>query len=199
MITAGRTPTGEEDLYSILSDAEYNQALKQVQELTQLPITMYDEGSKLSAGQIEDLRKGIELTKKLIAFQPTQFGPYFVMAKAQKALGNVDEAIRNGEQALLLVPMDAQDLETQSVVAEIAHVVSVYYYDTGKYERAEQLSDQAVQLFTTNPDYLAGAAAIKSQLGKLDDARLYVDTALAIDPKNPTALELDGELKRVGR
>lgn len=185
--------------YSILNDDQYKEVLAKVQELTTKPLVTFDEGTKLSEGQLDDLRQGVELTKKLIAFQPRQFGPYFVLAKAQKALGNVDEAIRNCEQALLLVPKNSKDPEVLSVAAEIEHVVSIYYYEKGLYNQAEVHADRAVQELTTNPDYLAGAAAIKAQLGKLDDARLYVSTALAIDPNNPTALDLDQALKEKGR
>jgi tetratricopeptide (TPR) repeat protein len=198
MMAVGRQPTGEEDLYSILGDDEYNQVLALVQDLTQGPITQVDSGLKLNPQQVEDLQRGIDLTKQLIAYQPTQFGPYFVMAKSQYALGNIDEAIRNGEQALLLIPTEDPGQEVLSVHAELAHTLATYYYDKGSYKRAEELADTAVQIHTTNPDYLATAGAIKAQLGLQADAREYANLALALDPKNVNAIELDKALREAG-
>lgn len=199
MYFAAGAPSPDKGLFSILDDDQYRQVMAKVQELTTQPLVDVEEGRKLTETQRKNLERGVQLTKQLIAFQPREFGPYFVLAKAQKALGAVDNAIRNCEQALLLVPKNSDSPEVQSVAAQIEHTVAIYYYEKGLYQQAEAHADNAVKAFVTNPDFLAGAAAIKAQLGKLDDARLYVDTALAIDPNNLTAKDLDIALKEQNR
>jgi tetratricopeptide (TPR) repeat protein len=113
-------------------------------------------------------------------------------------LGNSEEAVRNYEQALILLPSEYSDQETLWTAAEVNYDLGTHYYEVSDYKRAEPYALQAVQLINDHPKYLVGLAAIQAQLGKLKDARALVDAALALDPENAFTKSLDEELKRAG-
>jgi tetratricopeptide (TPR) repeat protein len=198
MFLAARTPTGDEDLFAILSPEQYNETLKKVQELTFDPIVASDQGKKLGKEQVENLRKGSEMIRQMIAFEPTNFGPYAMMAKTKRALGEMDEAVRNYKQALLLIPKEITDEETLWTAAEVHHDLATFYYDKGDDKNAEEHAIQAVMLINDNPKYLIALAAVQAQLGKVKDARSNLDVALGLDPENPVGKTLDAELKKAG-
>lgn len=198
MVAAGRQPTGEEGRYAIVDDVQYAALLADVRDKTQQPILDFDAGFKLSSTQVQNLKDSIKKIKQLIAFEPTNFGPYVMMAKTQRALGNSSEAVRNYEQALILLPDEYADQETLWTAAEVNYDLGTHYYEVSDYKQAEPYALQAVQLINDHPKYLVGLAAIQSQLGKLKDARALVDAAKAIDPDNAFTKSLDEELKRAG-
>jgi tetratricopeptide (TPR) repeat protein len=198
MVAAGRVTTGEEGRYSIVTDEQYVATLAEVRDKTQQPILDFDAGFKLSTTQVQNLKDSIEKIQQLIAFDPTNFGPYVMMAKTQRALGNSSEAVRHYEQALILLPSEYSDQETLWTAAEVNYDLGTHFYEASDYKRAEPYALQAVQLINDHPKYLVGLAAIQAQLGKLKDARALVDAALAIDPENAFTKSLDDELKRAG-
>jgi len=198
MIVAGRQRTGEEDRYKILTGEQFDAALVKVRELTQDPILKFDEGRKLTSKQVDDLKEGTKKIQQLIAFEPTNFVPYVMLAKSQRALGQAEEAARNYQQALLLLPKEIKDQDTLWTVAEVNYDLGTHYYETGDYKKAEQYALEAVQMINTHPKYLVGLAAIQAQLGKFKDARTLLDTAMRMDPENQFSKSLDAELKKVG-
>jgi tetratricopeptide (TPR) repeat protein len=198
MIAVGRVPTGEEGRYSIVTDEQYVATLAEVRDKTQQPILDFDAGFKLSTTQVQNLKDSIKTIQRLIAFDPTNFGPYVMMAKTQRALGNSSAAVRNYEQALILLPSEYSDQETLWTAAEVNYDLGTHFYEVSDYKRAEPYALQAVQLINDHPKYLVGLAAIQAQLGKLKDARALVDAALALDPENAFTKSLDDELKRAG-
>lgn len=198
MFFAARTPTGEEDRFEILTLEQYQASLAKVRDLTQQPIIDFDAGKYLSKAQLDQLKEGSETIKKMIAFDPTNFGPYVMMAKSQRALGNAQEAVRNYKQALLLVPKEIKDQDTLWAAAEAHHDLAAYYYEEGDDKKAEEHAMQALMLVNQNPKYLITFAAIEAQLGKLKEARANLDAALKMDPQNPMGLELDAELRKAG-
>jgi tetratricopeptide (TPR) repeat protein len=198
MFFSARTPTGEEGLFRILNPEQYNATLEQVKDLTFDPIIEADQGRKPTKMQVENLKAGSEKIKQLIAFDPTNFGPYAMMAKTQRALGNMDEAVRNYKQALALIPESITDQETLWTAAEVHHDLATFYYEKGDDKSAEEHAIAAVMLVNENPKYLIGLAAVQSQLGQLKEARANLDIALRLDPTNPVGKELDAELKKVG-
>ncbi len=198
MLYAGRKPTGEEGVYQIVTLEQYDVALAKVRDLTQDPILKFDEGKKLTQHQVEDLKVGTKKIRQMIAFQPTNFGPYVMMAKSQRALGQAEEAVRNYKQALLLLPQEIKDQETLWTAAEVNYDLGTHYYEHGDFKQAEKYALEAVQMVNTHPKYLVGLAAIQAQLGKLKDARLLLDTAMLMDPDNKFSKSLDAELKKAG-
>ncbi len=198
MLIAGRQPTGDEDVYKIISLDQYNAALATVRDLTQDPILKFDEGKQLTKDQLDNLKVGAKKIRQMIAFEPTNFGPYVMMAKSQRALGNAEEAVRNYKQALLLLPKEMTDEETLWTAAEVNYDLGLYYYENGEDKKAEPYALQAVQLVNTHPKYLVGLAAVQAQLGKLKEARILLDTAMKIDPNNTFSKSLDEELKKAG-
>lgn len=198
MAFSGRTPTGDEGLFSITDGQQFNDVLLQVRELSQEPILTFDAGGKLTADQVDHLKEGKNLIRKLIAFAPTNFAPYVMLAKTQRALGETEEATRNYLQALELIPKDSKDPDVVLTGAEVKYDLSTYYYERNEYEKAETLADEAIGTMPTNARYLSGAATIKSQLGKPNEARRLVDMALQYDPNDATARNLDIELRRLG-
>jgi tetratricopeptide (TPR) repeat protein len=199
MMIAGRTPTGDEGLYTILTDEQYEQTLARVRELTKGPLIAYDSGQKLTNKQLDDLREGRTLVRRLIAYQPRNFPPYVIMGKTQRALGEMDEAVRNYEQALLLMPEDSTDPDVLWTAADVRYDLGVHYYNTSDYATAEGYAEDAVARAPTNAAYMASLGAIKSQLGKLDEARYWTSEALKYDPNDLVATALDEELKKAGR
>ncbi len=198
MIVAGRQPTGEEDRYKILTGEQFDAALAKVRDLTQDPILKFDEGRKLTEKQVDDLKEGAKKIQQLIAFEPTNFVPYVMLAKSQRALGQAEEAARNYQQALLLLPKEIKDQDTLWTAAEVNYDLGTHYYENGEYKKAEQYALEAVQMINTHPKYLVGLAAIQAQLGKFKDARTLLDSAMQIDPDNEFSKSLDAELKTVG-
>jgi tetratricopeptide (TPR) repeat protein len=198
MIVAGRKPSGDEDTFKILTAEQFDAALSKVRDLTQDPILTFDEGKKLTSSQLDDLREGTEKIKQLIAFEPTNFGPYVMMAKSQRALGRAEEAVRNYKQALLLLPKEIKDQETLWTAAEVNYDLGTHYYELGDFRKAEEYALEAVLLINTHPKYLVGLAAIQAQLGKLKDSRALLDSAMQIDPDNEFSKSLDAELKKAG-
>ena len=198
MFYAAHQTTGDEGLYSILNDQQFDETFKTVRDMTQQPILDFDSGKKLTQAELDELKKSKELIRRLITYNPTGFPAYVVMAKTERALGEQKEAVRNYEQALLQIPANSTDPNVLWTAAEIRYDLGTYYYESGDLKQAEPLAEEAVLRFPTNARYLSGLAAIKAQLGKFAEARLRVQQALAIDSNDPTARELDAELKKSG-
>ena len=197
MVLAAGGPKGGEGLYSIQSAVQYNQGLATVRELTEGPILAHNAGRALSVEQTEALEEGREVARRLTAYQPREFGPAFLLANIEQALGNADEAGRNYHQALLLIPKNTGDKNLRQTEAHIQFKLGQHYYNRDEFARAEVHADFALALEHNSSLYHIAAASIKMRLDKPAEARQLVEHALEINPDDSEAKELakrlDGE------
>ncbi|HXH61026.1 MAG TPA: tetratricopeptide repeat protein [Fimbriimonadaceae bacterium] len=198
MVFAAHSPSDKQGLYTIQNDVQFNEVLGKVRDLIQQPIVNFDSGVKLTDQQVKDLKEGETLIKQMVAYAPANFGPYVMLAKTQRALGEMDQALRNYQQALDMAPKDSNEPSVVITIAEVKFDLGSYYYERSEYDKADKLVDEAIGAVPDNAKYLSTSAAIKSQIGKPNEARTLVDRALKLNPNDATAKSLDVELKRIG-
>ena len=192
-LAAGR-PAGDEGLYSIFNPIQYSEGFATVRDLTEGPILAHDAGTVLSGEQTLALEEGREVARRLTAYEPRAFGPAFLLANIEQALGNADEAGRNYHQALLLIPKDTGDQNLRQTEANIRFNLGQHYYNRNEFLKAEVYTDRALALHHDSSMYHAAAARIKMRLLKAADARRLVEHALEIDPEDAAVQELAARL-----
>ena len=190
MVLAADRPQGAEGLYSIRSVVHYNEDLVRLHDLTEGPTTAYSAGRALSGEQTQALEEGREVARRLTAYEPRAFGPAFLLANIEQALGNADEAGRNYHQALLLIPKSTGDQSLRQTEAHIRFNLGQHYYNRNEFPRAELYADSAIELQHNSSLYHTAAARIKMRLNKRAEARELVEHALEIDPEDSVAKEL---------
>ncbi|MCH7945532.1 MAG: hypothetical protein IIC73_05890 [Armatimonadetes bacterium] len=194
MVLAAGRRQGDEGLYSIQNPAQYNAGLTTVRELTGGPIRAHDAGRALSGEQTMALEEAREVARRLTAYEPRAFGPAFLLANIEQALGNADEAGRNYHQALLLIPKDTGDQNLRQTEAHIQFKLGQHYYNRNEFSKAEMYADAALALQHNSSLYHTAAARIKMRLDKRAEARRLVEHALEIDPEDAAAKELSERL-----
>jgi len=190
---AGRPGPGD-GLHSILTASEYNERLAKVRELTQGPILSYNAGNALSGDETVALEEGREIARRLAAFDPLAFGPPFLLANIEQALGNSEEAGRNYQQALLQIEKNSGNPDMRETEANIRFNLGQHFYNKDEFEKAEKFSDSALALHHNSAVYHTAAASIKIRLNKLGEAREMVRHALEIDPNDAVAQQLADRL-----
>ena len=100
-----------------------------------------------------------------------------------------DEAVTRVERALAIDPRNATALRSRIQFLRLAR----------RFEQAEQAAAQAAELRPDDPDIHAAAAWVASDQDQEDEAVTRVERALAIDPRNATALRDRIEVLRLAR
>ncbi|MCH8979544.1 MAG: hypothetical protein IH945_09935 [Armatimonadetes bacterium] len=190
MILAAGGPRGGDGLYSIHNAVQYNEGLATVRELTEGPIVAFNAGQSLGPEETQALEEGREVAKRLTAYEPRAFGPAFLLANIEQALGDAEEAGRNYHQALLLIPKNTGDPSLRQTEAHIRFNLGRHYFNRNEFLKAEQYADEALVLQHNSSLYHTSAAQIKMRLQKRADARRLVEHALEIDPEDAVAKEL---------
>ena len=100
-----------------------------------------------------------------------------------------DEAVTRVERALAIDPRNATALRSRIEVLRLAR----------RFEQAEQAVTAAIELRPDDPDIHAAAAWVASDQDRQDEAVTRVERALAIDPRNATALRDRIQFLRLAR
>src|SRR5271166_4791570 len=100
-----------------------------------------------------------------------------------------DEAVTRVERALAIDPRNATALRSRIQFLRLAR----------RFEQAEQAATAAIELRPDDPDIHTTAAWVASDQDQQDEAVTRVERALAIDPRNATALRSRIEVLRLAR
>jgi len=179
--------------------------------------------------QLNDLESQLNDSKQAIELFPTQPTPYFFLGIAQSQKKQYQDAVTNLQTgAAFVVDNTALLIQFYSALGDAynglkeyersdgyfdralnldpdnAYVLNNYSYFLSlrgeKLEKAEQMSRKANRLEPDNASYQDTYAWVLYRKGNFDEAKTWMEKALAKDPANGTLLEHMGDiLFRLGR
>jgi tetratricopeptide (TPR) repeat protein len=100
------------------------------------------------------------------------------MATIYKRIGNIDEAVKTYEDAIIKFPNDS------SFLINLADI----YYQSGNNEKFEELLKKAIELEPNNPDLYYNIGVISMDKEDFESARINFDRALELDEMYVNAL-----------
>jgi tetratricopeptide (TPR) repeat protein len=174
------------ELFTLQSQAlgllgHYEEALEYAEKATSLDPqhTWAWEMLGRAAGDAGDHRRALEAYGKAIDVGGERTDLLALQSKALRSLGRNEEAIKCAEKATSLGPEHTWAWETLGRAAGNA----------GEYERALEAFRKAADLGGETANLLALQSQALRKLGRLRDALLMLDEALALEPDAPLLLE----------
>jgi len=121
-----------------------------------------------------DYERAIELLKKALETYPDYWEARLLLAGAQEATGNIDEAICTLEESLAI---------TRRQIIQTLNNLAYFYSLLGEYPKAESRYEEVIRM----DDQRAGAyyylACIKARLNKLEEAKPLLQKCVSLEPE----------------
>jgi len=196
MLFSNRTATMPNGEHIIISESDYNAALRDVTNLTHDGVANFNVGQEIDGKQKDDIRRAIKILDNMNVLKQTEAAGFFASGLLNYIVGNSDVAMLHLNQALAnsqLVPnlrskTDQANLE--GVVGDTHHILSLIYFDRHDYQTALTEVNEALK-HVKRPNIFVARARINLQLNHKQAAQDDVNSALAMDPNCPQALKLN--------
>lgn len=128
----------------------------------------------LSYESLGNFPEAARLYEKMLVLRPKSSSSYINLAQIQARLNNFDQTIEILKQGIEKIP------DSQVLLARLGHT----YMVTGRLNEAFAAMQKVLALNPNHMDALTVSAVVSDSLGKKEDARVYYEKALAIEPEN---------------
>lgn len=166
----------------IYNDAEYNQQLKKVEELSSPIVTKFYEGEPITDGDKDTMRRAKTIWQALANYN-TRYTVYFGAGQAAFISEEYSEAILFLNSAIAYSPQNPDENE-QRIIAEAYDLVSRASFFIGRFDQAEVAADGALKRAPNIPSYMHSKAQALGQMGRTKEAIALLNKALEIDPNH---------------
>ena len=151
-----------------------------VEQMTLDVLRKYTEGEALTGEDLAKLEKAMPMIDSMIRYDPTSLERYSLKGKAQRALGQTDEALETFRTGINLCTVKKDDL-AKLVKADVYSEISSIHFQRKEYEEADRVIGFALATTTADPRFYTEAARVKVQLGDTKGARALCEQALLMD------------------
>lgn len=167
--------------------------MSRAQTLSAAQLKAVDKNVKLSATDLESLRKAQKEVEAVILFEPKATAPYLVAGRIAEALEDPLRAEERYRQACANVDQDS-DPEQRKLNyldgAEAGFRLCSILVARNQMSEAKPFADDIVRIVPNAPHYHVVRAQIVFQLGDKKEALKELSTALTLDPENDLARSL---------
>ena len=170
----------------ITNIGQYDEAIKQVQPLTESGILAYAQGIERTTEQKADMEKALPIIEELYRFRPTSSQILALKGRTLLALDREDEA----EKALLegvnqwsAVLLSAENEIRNTMYYDLANIS----FERGDYAEAIDRIDKALELGPDNLNSLVYKARVLIQMNDQAEAMKILDRVLALNPGDSEA------------
>jgi len=121
-----------------------------------------------------NFQEAAKLHEKMLVLRPKSSSSYINLALIQARLNNLDQTIQILKQGIDKIP------DSQALLARLGHT----YMVTGRLNEALSTMQKVLALNPEHMDALTVSAVVSDSLGKKEEARVYYEKALAVEPEN---------------
>jgi tetratricopeptide (TPR) repeat protein len=184
------TPDGLEAIQSV---DEYQTTLKQADAIWKDRMIKVDRGEKLTADDLQQLKKAEVLYERLGYFEPKTTGIGFAIGRIDVCFGEIGKAEDEFKQTIFNSKLDdnkKQGPAEESLVGETHYFLAECYEEQNVWPSALDESNQAIVINPDRPNYFYVRARAEVQLKQVPEADADLKKALDMDPTNEPAMTL---------
>lgn len=121
-----------------------------------------------------NFQEASRLYEKMLVLRPDSSSSYINLAQIQARLNNFNQTIQILKQGIDKIP------DSQALLARLGHT----YMVTGRLNEAFSSMQKVLALNPEHVDALTISAVVSDSLGKKEEARVYYEKALVVEPEN---------------
>lgn len=180
----GKVEDAADEVPVYRTQSEANRGFADAAEQSIQPLKDFFAGDKLGKPQVAALGHARRFLKGVVAFDPNSFATFVAVGRISLALEDYPEAERYLREAVRLAPNPPTG-DWKQIEAETHYLLSRTLYQTRAYAAAIDEADLAITLAPDNPDNLVARASALLQVGKVDEAKKDLESALILNPEVP--------------
>lgn len=166
---------------TISNDAEFDQALRDVQTLSDAPLEKFAAEISLDNNDLIALEDAEPKAAAMVEYNPTNIYTLGRHALILRALGRTTEAMSVNSKALNEATVDQSTnatLQRATILSEMA----MCHFMKGEYDEAQKWIDRALELDPNSGLFHARAGRILVEAKEYEEAQVHLIAAIDLDP-----------------
>lgn len=167
----------------IQNDGEYGRVWRELQEMTERPLSRFEKGEPLSGDDLTLISWAFPKAKGLVAFKPNDFASRVILAKLHRAAAQRQEAMSAYKEALAVVPSRPTPAEV-AVLASLHSDMAGIFFTQREFDPAEDSLREALRLAPASVPYRIQLVQVLLEARRTEEARRVLAEAEKLNPKS---------------